>query len=152
MTTPKLALNLVPVTRPSAAEPAAPAIAPVDVPNAATVSAEIAVPTPAPATPAAADPKPRKATARPAAAADPRREPAGAWREWGSFDRTVSYRLPAELTAELDERMWKLRIREVGVTVAAALTQLLDLDDEALLDLVERASDAKPSRRATGRR
>jgi hypothetical protein len=140
MTTPKLALNLVPVTQPSAPEPAAPAIAPVDVPNAAT------------ATPAAGDPKPRKVTARPAVAADPRRQPAGAWREWGSFDRTVSYRLPAELTAELDERMWKLRIREVGVTVAAALTQLLDLDDEALLDLVERASDAKPSRRATGRR
>jgi len=68
------------------------------------------------------------------------------WREWSSFDRTVSYRLPPELVSELEERLWKLRL-PAGVTVAAALTELLDLDDEQLRARVARAEASKPRRR-----
>jgi len=71
------------------------------------------------------------------------------WREWSSFDRTMSFRLPPELLSELEERMWRLRLPRgaVGLTVAAALALLLDESDERVLQLVARAEDSKPRRR-----
>ena len=68
-------------------------------------------------------------------------------REWSSFDRTVSYRLPPELVTELEDRLWDLRL-PVGVTVAAAIADLLDKPNEELVRLVERAEEAKPRRRS----
>jgi hypothetical protein len=78
------------------------------------------------------------------AAAPPAASP---WRDWSSFDRTVSYRLPPELVTELEDRLWDLRL-PVGVTVAAAIADLLDKPNEALVRLVERAEEAKPRRRS----
>jgi hypothetical protein len=151
-------LNLVPVTDPSqppAPQPAAPS------PPAGTTHE----PTPKKRTPRAKKPADRRPAAQStapaavvsptgaasAAAATSAAEPAGtaaggSWREWGSFDRTVSYRLPPELLDELDERIWKLRL-PIGVTIAAAIADLLDKPNPELLKLVERAEESKPRRR-----
>jgi len=128
-------LELVPVTAPSAAPPTTPA------------EPEITSP-PVTGRPRRERQSPPKGQGRSTSAPqDP--PPALAptqWREWSSFDRTVSYRLPPELVTELEERLWKLRL-PAGVTVAAALTELLDLDDEQLRARVARAEASKPRRR-----
>ena len=141
-------LNLVPVTHPS--EPAPPAPEPASAKPSAQQPPDTSRAAPAPKR---RSPTTRRssATAAPARAETPHTETPGPWREWSSFDRTVSYRLPAELVDELAERLWSLRIQATGVTVAAALTQLLDLSDDELRALVDRADAAKPRRRATGR-
>jgi hypothetical protein len=128
--TPKL--NLVPVTEPSVA------VAP----------SQPMAPAPAEAGPSANRPRAKKpAVARQRAQSQGESPPvASPWREWSSFDRTVSYRLPPELLAELEDRLWDLRL-PVGVTVAAAIADLLDKPNEELLKLVERAEEAKPRRR-----
>jgi hypothetical protein len=128
--TPKL--NLVPVTEPSVA------VAP----------SQPMAPAPAEAGPSANRPRAKKpAVARQRAQSQGGSPPvASPWREWSSFDRTVSYRLPPELLAELEDRLWDLRL-PVGVTVAAAIADLLDKPNEELLKLVERAEEAKPRRR-----
>jgi hypothetical protein len=128
--TPKL--NLVPVTEPSvAAAPSQPM-----------------TPAPAQASPSANRPPTKKPAAASQRAQSQAASPPMAlpWREWSSFDRTVSYRLPPELLAELEDRLWGLRL-PVGVTVAAAIADLLDKPNEELLKLVERAEEAKPRRR-----
>lgn len=128
--TPKL--NLVPVTEPSV--PAAPSL-PAD-PASTTDSLK------------PRDPRremPAAATQRAQGQAAPPPAPSP-WREWSSFDRTVSYRLPPELVTELEDRLWDLRL-PVGVTVAAAIADLLDNPNEELVKLVERAEEAKPRRR-----
>jgi hypothetical protein len=137
-------------------------LVPVTAASAPTTAERLAPETPAPEArpdsgdPAAATPRPQRTrsrrTAEPGAAS--RSKPAGgegAWREWERPGQTFSYRLPPELIDELEERLWKLRIREVGVTVAAAITHLLDLGDDELRELVDRADAAKPRRRAAGR-
>jgi hypothetical protein len=129
-------LQLVPVTAPS--RPAAVAGAGAADSEAATV------PPPAPD-----GESPRGSASTPLAASAARVETSSPWREWSSFDRTVSFRLPSELVDELEERRWSLRL-PTGVTVAAALTQLLDCDDAQLRELVERAENAKPRRRPPG--
>jgi hypothetical protein len=147
-----LRLELQPVTAPTqaTASDAAQATEPAATP-----------PTPLrPATSAAA--QPRRARPRPTddapppaqegASAEPEKAMGeGPWRDWQRSWETRSYRLPPELIEELTERLWELRIRDVGVPIAAAITHLLDLDDDALLALVERADSAKPRRRAAGR-
>ncbi len=126
-------LELVPVTAPSAPTPPA-------EPEAASPPV-----TRRPTRARQSHPTPEERSASPAK--DPSPSPARAqWREWSSFDRTVSYRLPPELIDELEDRLWKLRL-PAGVTVAAALTELLDLDDEQLKARVARAEAAKPRRR-----
>ncbi len=125
--TPKL--NLVPVTAPSVSEaPIAQAAAKADQRTRSTGAQ-------APATP--------EEGAGGVGESSPGSSP---WREWSSFDRTVSYRLPPELLAELEDRLWALRL-PVGVTVAAALADLLDRPDEEILRLAARAEAAKPRRR-----
>ena len=127
-------LELVPVTAPSPA-PAAPAAPPAPKPKRAPRK---------PASPTASESEQE----RPIEPPPPTPSPSGRalWREWSSFDRTSSFRLPPELLSELDERVWKLRLSS-GVTVAAALALLLDQSDERLVELVERAEEAKPRRR-----
>ncbi len=122
-------LELVPVTAPSAAEVG-------ERPMKAT-SVE-AQEQPAEGRESARAPHPQSDVIAPSA-----REP---WREWGSFDRTASYRLPAELLEELEERLWRLRL-PVGVAVAAALAHLLDEPDDRVSELVACAERAKPRRR-----
>jgi hypothetical protein len=72
----------------------------------------------------------------------------GPWRDWQRSWETRSYRLPPELVDELTERLWQLRIRDIGVPIAAAITHMLDLDDDEILALIERADGAKPRRRS----
>jgi hypothetical protein len=134
--TASLKLDLLPVTQPSG-EASGPAGAPA---SAVTSVESLKRSRPAPhLTSASSTPSPSKPTPRPA-------EP---WREWSSFDRTVSYRLPPELVSEFEERIYQLRL-PAGLTVAAALASLLDLDDEQLQARVTRAEAAKPRRRRPG--
>ena len=128
--TPKL--DLVPVTEPSLATATRPA-APVSTADSAEAR-----------DPRREMPAPAPQRARGQAAPPPARPP---WREWSSFDRTVSYRLPPELITELEDRLWDLRL-PVGVTVAAAIVDLLDKPNEELVKLVQRADVAKPRRRS----
>lgn len=65
------------------------------------------------------------------------------WREWGPFDATVSFKVPRELVEELDSRRSRLR-EPAGLLMAAALTHLLDQDDETIHSLVDQAEAAKP--------
>jgi hypothetical protein len=140
-------LELVPVTAASA-----PTTAERPAPEAPTAAPEAR---PDPGALAAATPRPQRArsrrTAEPGASRSKPAAGEGAWREWERPGQTFSYRLPPELIDELEERLWQLRIREVGVTVAAAITHLLDLGDDELRELVDRADAAKPRRRAAGR-
>lgn len=122
-------LELVPVTAPSAPEVG-------ERPVKAT-SVEAQEP---PAGKEESAPAPRSQTN---VIAPPAPEP---WRDWGSFDRTASYRLPAELLEELEERLWRLRL-PVGVAIAAALAHLLDEPDARVSELVACAERAKPRRR-----
>lgn len=113
------ALKLVPVTAPSAPKPAA--------------------------TPR----KPQKPRTRPESRVEPAQAASGAaWRSWGAFQATVSYKLPPELVAELDERLHRLREPHAkGLAVAAALASLLDRSDDEVRELIERAEACKPRRR-----
>lgn len=94
------------------------------------------------------------ASARPArAAATPITVPTGQepWREWSGDERVASFRLPAALLDELGERAGALGL-PLGLTVAAALSHLLDLGDERVVDLVDRADDARHRGRRRRRR
>jgi len=94
------------------------------------------------------------APARPARSAAPppptptRPEP---WREWSGDERVASFRLPAALLDELGERAGALGV-PLGLTVAAALSHLLDLGDERVVELVDRADDARHRGRRRRRR
>ncbi|MBV9804117.1 MAG: hypothetical protein JO130_13040 [Solirubrobacterales bacterium] len=133
-----LRLDLLPVTQPSQiGDPAA--TAPVVGPDVPPGRQRAPSPRLAPAGASPSTPGPA-----PAVGPDP-------WRDWSSFDRTVSYRLPPELVSELEERIYQLRL-PAGLTVAAALTSLLDLDDAQLQARVARAETCKPRRRRRGDR
>jgi hypothetical protein len=145
----ELKLDLQPVTGSSRA-PETPAPAPE--------AAETAEPlAPTQLRPATAAARPRRARETKVEAALPPAKPTvaaaeplvgeGPWRDWERSWETRSYRLPPELVDELTERLWQLRIRDIGVPIAAAITHLLDLDDEEVLTLIERADAAKPRRR-----
>jgi hypothetical protein len=93
---------------------------------------------------AAADPAPGPRPTEPDTAADAAPEPhSGPWRSWGPFVRAVGFKWPAELADELDDRRHDLR-EPVGLMVVAAVTHLLDQDDETIHALIDRAEDAKP--------
>ena len=98
---------------------------------------------PVPSTPAAA-PGSRHAD-------EPETTETGLWREWGGGSRVASYRLPDELLDELDERTRPLGL-PIGLTVAAAMLELLDRDDAAITDLVDRVDDARHHARRAARR
>jgi hypothetical protein len=73
----------------------------------------------------------------------PREQESTVWRRWGPFHQTVSFKWPPELVAELDDRRYELR-EPVGLMVVAAITYLLDQDDDAIRALIDRAEQAKP--------
>lgn len=116
-----------------------------------------AVPDPAPpATPRPAPVKRTKpaATKRPAPVSEdrPPAPPTEPWRQWQSAgDRAITFRLHAELVAELDERAHDLRVTKTDI-VTAALLALLDEDDDALIAAVDRAQDARQHGRRQARR
>jgi hypothetical protein len=105
--------------------------------------------------------QPEKARQRPGGHT-PRAKPAGrggaqpgaageAWREWSGEEKVASFRLPADLLAELAETAGRLRL-PLGLTVAAALAYLLDRDDDSVARLVDRADDARHGARQRARR
>lgn len=65
------------------------------------------------------------------------------WRQWGPFHQTVSFKWPPDLVDELDNRRHDLR-EPVGLMVVAAITHLLDQDDETIRKLIDRAEQSKP--------
>lgn len=98
-----------------------------------------------PSAPAPAPAKPKTSDRPPALGAKPSNEPkpaqSGEWREWTGPRRVVSFRLADELIAELKQVTAQLGLPE-GRTVTAAITYLLDQDDELIVELVDRADDA----------
>jgi hypothetical protein len=79
------------------------------------------------------------------------RPPGVPWRSWsgpGSTSRT--YRLPTELVIELDDRTRALRLPATA-TITAALLHLLDSDDDAIIELVDRVEDARLAARRAAR-
>jgi hypothetical protein len=73
------------------------------------------------------------------------------WREWSGTETIKTMRLPDELVEELAERTTRLRL-PLGITQAAALAHLLDRTDEEIVQLVERAEDARNTARRRRRR
>lgn len=72
-----------------------------------------------------------------------RERPAEPWRQWGPFSYSVGFKWPAELVDELDDRRHDLR-EPIGLMVVAAVTHLLDQEDDVIHRLIDRAEDAKP--------
>jgi hypothetical protein len=147
-----LRLELQPVTAPTqatapdAARAAEPATESAATPPTPLRPATSAATRPRGARPRSADDAPR---AQDGASTEPERAMGeGPWRDWQRSWETRSYRLPPELVDELTERLWQLRIRDIGVPIAAAITHMLDLDDDEILALIERADGAKPRRRS----
>ena len=95
--------------------------------------------TPAPvSTSSEAAPKPTQASATPPASA-PTPSPVT---RWGGSATTTAYRLPGDMVDELAERVHELGL-PVGLTVAAAVDQLLALPDEDLTAVVRAAESAR---------
>lgn len=136
-------LNLAPVTAPSNAPAASsPATAPRAPRQRSTTRRDPAQDTETRRAPRASAPQPARVPA-PSQSSVPAR-----WREWGPFHQAVSFKWPAELVAELDDRRHDMR-EPVGLMVVAAVAHLLDQDDDTIRALLDRAEHAKP-RRARG--
>jgi len=92
----------------------------------------------------------RRATRRPAA-----RQPAGpqtqAGEEWTGATDVTTFRLPAEVLHALHERSRQLGVAK-GMTVAAALLELLERGDDELVQLVESTQQRYDSARRRARR
>lgn len=129
-------LELSPVTAPS--QRAAPARDPQPTPESPPKPVE--QPPAPPANAARARSQNRARTPRPPGGEE---QSSSLWREWGRFDQTVSFKWPAELAAELDDRRHDLR-EPVGLMVIAAVASLLDQDDDTIHRLIDRAEQAKP--------
>lgn len=82
---------------------------------------------------------------------EPALELAVPWRTWGGTTRPASYRLASDLLDELDERTHNLRL-PIGLTVTAALLQLLDMSDDEVVRLVDRAEESQERARRAARR
>lgn len=89
-----------------------------------------------PAPPAPVEPPP----APPVSAPD--RAQTGHW-QWSGHDVPRTHRYPTELLEALEDRTASLKL-PVGLTVAAAIATLLDLDDDKLEAAVRRAHAARP--------
>ncbi len=98
---------------------------------------------PAPAAPVAQRRRPRPAAPRPRTDAPQgsTSASAGEWRDWSGASRVASFRLPDEILIELTERTTRLGL-PIGQTVLAAITALLDSDDDTLLAQIDRAAQA----------
>ncbi len=117
---------------------------PLSTPVATAPVATVDPPAPAPAPPVAHRRRPRPAAPRPRTDATPKgtpSTPAGEWRDWSGASRVASFRLPDEILIELTERTTRLGL-PIGQTVLAAITALLDSDDETLLAQIDRAAQA----------
>lgn len=113
-------------------------------PVATVATVDPPAPAPAPAPPVAQRRRPRPAAPRPRTDATPQgttSAPAGEWRDWSGASRVASFRLPDEILIELTERTTRLGL-PIGQTVLAAITALLDSDDETLLAQIDRAAQA----------
>lgn len=84
----------------------------------------------------------RSSATAPPAPTEPDTDADGPWRRWGTGSRTATYRLPEALLEELDERARRLNL-PLGLTVAAGVLLLLDQDDRALIEHVDRVEDAR---------
>lgn len=75
------------------------------------------------------------------------------WRDWSGPTRVASFRLPDELLEELTNTAARLGL-PMGQTVIAALTSLLDEDDDALTAQIDRAAQtlARGKRQARRRK
>lgn len=78
-------------------------------------------------------------------------EQEAAWRSWGRGTRAQTYKLPDQLIEELDARTKALSL-PIGMTVSAAVVAALDLGDDELITLVERAEEARERGRRAARR
>ena len=99
---------------------------------------------PAPAAPVVQRRRPRPAAPRPRTNGTPQGSTsasAGEWRDWSGASRVASFRLPDEILIELTERTTRLGL-PIGQTVLAAITALLDSDDDTLLAQIDRAAQA----------
>lgn len=131
--TPDDPLRIAEITQPS--QPA----------TAAPVTAKESERTPAPGR--------RRATRRPAPAPAP--QPPTPQRtselEWTGATDVTTFRLPAEVLQELHQRSRALGLAK-GMTVAAALLELLEREDDQLVELVERTQQRYDSARRRARR
>lgn len=98
-------------------------------------------------------PRRRRATHRPAPAPAPQspapqRTPEV---EWTGATDVTTFRLPAEVLQELHQRSRALGLAK-GMTVAAALLELLEREDDQLVELVERTQQRYDSARRRARR
>jgi len=94
----------------------------------------------------------RRATRRPAPAPAP--QPAASQRpgeEWTGATDVTTFRLPAEVLHALHERSRQLGIAK-GMTVAAALLELLQRTDDELVELVENTQQRYDTARRRARR
>ena len=108
-----------------------------------------------PETPA---PRRRRAPRRPAAVApapprqpDPEAPQTPSGEEWTGATDVTTFRLPAEVLHALHERSRHLGVAK-GMTVAAALLELLQRADDELVELVEQTQQRYDSARRRARR
>jgi len=113
---------------------------------------------PEPAAPASAAKEPtetpaprRRATRRSAPARQPADPQTPAGEEWTGATDVTTFRLPAEVLHALHERSRQLGVAK-GMTVAAALLELLERGDDELVELVESTQQRYDSARRRARR
>jgi hypothetical protein len=71
---------------------------------------------------------------------------------WSGVAKPAGFRIDTNLLDELDARTHRLRLG-IGITVQAAIVQLLEMTDAEITGLVDRAEEAQErARRATRRR
>lgn len=117
--------------------------------------AVVPVPPAQPAAAAAAAAKEPTETPAPRRRAAPARQPAAAQtplgEEWTGVTDVTTFRLPAEVLHALHERSRQLGVAK-GMTVAAALLELLERADDELVELVEKTQQRYDSARRRARR
>ena len=132
-----------------------PALTPDDPLRAGTPvpPAQPAVPPTAAAKELAETPAPRRPAAAPVPPSQPEPEapqtPSG--EDWSGATDVTTFRLPAEVLHALHERSRQLGVAK-GMTVAAALLELLQRADDELVELVEQTQQRYDSARRRARR
>jgi len=117
----------------------------------APVPAELAAPATAAKEPTETRAPRRRATSRPAPARQPVGSQTPAGEEWTGATDVTTFRLPAEVLHALHERSRQLGVAK-GMTVAAALLELLQRGDNELVELVESTQQRYDSARRRARR
>jgi hypothetical protein len=117
----------------------------------APVPPELAAPATAAEEPTETRAPRRRATSRPAPARQPVGSQTPAGEEWTGATDVTTFRLPAEVLHALHERSRQLGVAK-GMTVAAALLELLQRGDNELVELVESTQQRYDSARRRARR